>query len=108
MSVGVREEEAVLTVSAVEGRAPDFGAGVEAELVVDAAKVGIDGAPAEEKAVGDLGIGETGGDELDDLDLALAQYAGGAGDRRLGDLPYRRDGHLGRLGARQCGALVAA
>src|SRR5690606_18011141 len=101
MSVVVREEEAVLTVSVLEGIAHDFGAGVEAELVVDAAKVGIDGAPAEEPAVGDLAIGETGGDELDDLDLARGQYAGGAGDRRLGDLPYRGDGQLGRLGERQ-------
>ena len=42
MSVVVREEEAVLAVSVLEGIAHDLGAGVEAELVVDAAKVGID------------------------------------------------------------------
>ena len=42
-------------------------------LAVDGADVALDGARAEDQAVGDLGVGEAGGEEAEDFDFAGGQ-----------------------------------
>jgi hypothetical protein len=45
----------------------ELGAGGDSELSEDVGEVGLDGGATHEEVAGDLGVGETVGDEGDDL-----------------------------------------
>ena len=54
---------------------------MDAKLAIDVAGMGLDCVQREEEPGGDLGIGQPFGDELQDLELALAQWLDEGGRR---------------------------
>ena len=68
MKTGVGSGQIVL-----EGETNCRGPGGGAELVVDAAQMGLDGARAEVELCGDLRVGETLGHKAQDLRLPLGE-----------------------------------
>ena len=61
----------------------ELGAGVDVELREDVFEVGLDGGPAHEQSLGDLGVGEPFGDEGDHLLFGGSE----AGPAVVGTLP---------------------
>ena len=60
-----------LDESRLPGPAGDLDSVTDAEFVVDAGQVGLDGAERDEQVGGDFGVGAAFGDGPDDFDLSL-------------------------------------
>ena len=67
---------ALLGESVLVGVADGLGAVAGAGLLEDVVDVGLDGGGADDERGGDFGVGEAGGDQLEDFDFAGGELVG--------------------------------